>query len=119
MPWLARRELSTTLVFESSSRTGDAETLPFQIPPPWATPFGPIAFPALSLDRKMARARALQDPDPKRAAALWQEIDHHIVDLALWVPYVSGYGVEFVSARVGNYHFHPVWGFLADQAWLR
>ena len=72
-----------------------------------------------TLDKKMARAAALQQTDQRRAAALWQEIDHEIVDLALWVPYVNPLGVDFVSARVRNYHFHPVWGFLADQAWLR
>ena len=27
--------------------------------------------------------------------------------------------VDFVSARVRNYQFHPYWGFIADQAWLR
>ena len=67
----------------------------------------------------MARAKALQATDPKRAVALWTEIDHRIVDSALWVPYVNLYGVELVSERVRNYHFHPLWGFLADQAWLR
>jgi hypothetical protein len=26
---------------------------------------------------------------------------------------------EFVSKRIDNYQFNPVWGFIADQAWLR
>jgi len=24
-----------------------------------------------------------------------------------------------MSRRLGNYQYNPVWGFLADQAWLR
>jgi hypothetical protein len=24
-----------------------------------------------------------------------------------------------VSKRLGNYQFHPVWDFIADQAWVR
>jgi len=72
-----------------------------------------------ALDRKMARAKALQTTDSKRAAALWTEIDHQIVDSALWVPYVNLYSVDFVSARMRNYRSHPLWGFMADQAWLR
>ena len=27
--------------------------------------------------------------------------------------------IDFVSSRVRNYEFHPVWGFMADQVWLR
>jgi hypothetical protein len=26
---------------------------------------------------------------------------------------------ELVSKRLGNYQYSPVWGFIADQAWLR
>jgi hypothetical protein len=27
--------------------------------------------------------------------------------------------VEVTSARLRNYRYNPVWGFLTDQAWLR
>jgi len=27
--------------------------------------------------------------------------------------------VEITSARLHNYEYNPVWGFLADQAWIK
>jgi hypothetical protein len=27
--------------------------------------------------------------------------------------------VDFISARVGNYQFHPQWGLLLDQLWVK
>ena len=36
-----------------------------------------------------------------------------------WVPLVNFQIVDFVSARVGNYQFHPLWGILLDQLWVR
>lgn len=67
----------------------------------------------------MARATSLQSVDPKRAAELWADVDHDIVDKAWWLPTVTPLGVDLVSSRVGNYRFHPLWGFMADQAWVR
>ena len=29
------------------------------------------------------------------------------------------HGIDFVSARVRNYQFHPYWGLIADRLWLR
>ena len=36
-----------------------------------------------------------------------------------WVPTVNVGELEFVSKRLRNYQYHPVWGFMADQAWLK
>ncbi len=71
------------------------------------------------IDREMADARALQLRDTERAARLWSRIDRELVDKAVWVPLVDLSGVDFVSRRLRNYQFHPVWGFIADQVWLR
>jgi peptide/nickel transport system substrate-binding protein len=71
------------------------------------------------LDRRMRQASALELEDPVRAAALWSEIDHELVDEAYWVPTVNVGVADFVSERLRNYRYHPVWGFLAAQAWLR
>ena len=38
---------------------------------------------------------------------------------AYWVPTVNPQEPELVSKRLRNYQFNPVWGFIADQAWLR
>jgi peptide/nickel transport system substrate-binding protein len=61
-------------------------------------------------DRKLERLMA-------RGA--WRRADRRITDQALWVPTATIAQPELVSARLRNYQFHPVWGFIADQAWLR
>ncbi|MGZ8795036.1 MAG: ABC transporter substrate-binding protein [Gaiellaceae bacterium] len=71
------------------------------------------------LDQKMKRATALQLEDPRRAAALWREVDRMIVDRAYWVPTVNSHAPELVSRRLGNFQYNPIWDFIADQAWLR
>jgi hypothetical protein len=32
---------------------------------------------------------------------------------------VNSHPPEFVSKRLGNYEFHPIGDFIADQAWVR
>ena len=61
-------------------------------------------------------------PTPSRrwtreaAAALWARIDRQATgDKAAWVPLVNPRLIDFVSARVRNYQFHPYWGILANQ----
>jgi peptide/nickel transport system substrate-binding protein len=71
------------------------------------------------LDRRMRAATSLASRDPASAAAAWTAIDHELTDRAYWVPTVSVRAVELVSPRLRNYQFNPVWGFIADQAWLR
>jgi peptide/nickel transport system substrate-binding protein len=71
------------------------------------------------LDRKMREASRLEPLHPARAAALWTEIDHQLTDNAGWVPTVNLANVDLVSARLQNYQYNPVWGFIVDQAWLR
>jgi ABC-type oligopeptide transport system substrate-binding subunit len=71
------------------------------------------------LERLMARATALQLSHPRRAAAAWAKADRRITDQGLWVPTVRVHAPEFVSRRVRNYQFHPVWDFIASQAWVR
>jgi hypothetical protein len=38
-----------------------------------------------------------------------------VVDQAVWIPLVNPRLIDFVSARVRNYQFHPYWGIIADQ----
>ena len=71
------------------------------------------------LERAMARATELQLSDPRRADAAWAAVDRRITDRALWVPTVNVYAAELVSTRLRNYQYHPVWGFIASQAWVR
>jgi ABC-type oligopeptide transport system substrate-binding subunit len=72
-----------------------------------------------SLDRRMRRASSLELRTPVDAAAAWAKIDRYIVRRAYWVPTVNPQEAELVSKRLANYQYNPVWGFIADQAWLR
>jgi peptide/nickel transport system substrate-binding protein len=42
-----------------------------------------------------------------------------IVAQAPVVPTYNRSNVDFVSERVGNYQYHPQWGVLLDQLWVK
>jgi YVTN family beta-propeller protein len=67
------------------------------------------------LDREMLGARSLESTNPRAATTVWSRIDRALVDQAAWVPLVNPRLIDFVSARVRNYQFHPYWGIIADQ----
>ncbi len=71
------------------------------------------------VDRLMRRASDLELTDAQRAAAAWAVIDRSVVDAAVAVPLINPDALEFVSSRVRNYQYNPVWGLLAAQVWLR
>jgi YVTN family beta-propeller protein len=71
------------------------------------------------VDRAIARAQALETTRPRAADAAWARLDHELVDRAVWAPVANEHGLDFVSARVRNYQFHPYWGLIADQLSLR
>jgi YVTN family beta-propeller protein len=71
------------------------------------------------LDRLMRRALSFEATNPGRAASDWARVDRQVADAGAAIPLVTPREVEFVSSRVRNYQFHPIWGFLADQVWLR
>jgi ABC-type transport system substrate-binding protein len=72
-----------------------------------------------SLDREMQEAGLLELGDPIKASVLWRSIDRQLTNEAVWVPTVTQRDIEITSNRLRNYQYNPVWGFLADQAWLR
>lgn len=72
-----------------------------------------------SLNREMQEAGLLELGDPSKASALWESIDRQLTNEAVWVPTVTQRDIEITSSRLRNYQYNPVWGFLADQAWLR
>jgi hypothetical protein len=37
----------------------------------------------------------------------------------IWVPTVIPNEIDFLSSRVRNYQYNPVWGALIDQFWIR
>jgi peptide/nickel transport system substrate-binding protein len=72
-----------------------------------------------TIDREMQRAELLEPTDPAKSRALWEAVDRRLTDAAEWVPTVASREVELTSDRLRNYEYNPVWGFLADQAWVR
>ena len=72
-----------------------------------------------AIDRQIARAQSLQIISPQQADRLWANIDRQLVDRAVTVSLVTPRTTDFVSKRVGNYQYHPLWGVLIDQLWLR
>jgi YVTN family beta-propeller protein len=76
-------------------------------------------FCDVALDRRAARAEALRSTDPSRADALWARIDRDLTNRGVWLPTVTPKTTDIVSKCVGNYQYHPVWGVLLDQLWLR
>jgi ABC-type oligopeptide transport system substrate-binding subunit len=71
------------------------------------------------LDRQIARAAAQQATNPAAAASLWAQLDRKLTDLAILVPTVTPNEIDFLSSRVRNYLYNPVWGALIDQFWIR
>jgi peptide/nickel transport system substrate-binding protein len=71
-----------------------------------------------AIDREMRHAELLEPTDPSRASALWQTVDRQLTNNAVRIPTVDNREVEITSRRLRNYEYNPVWGFLADQAWL-
>jgi YVTN family beta-propeller protein len=52
------------------------------------------------------------------ATGLWANADRQFTDQAPMVSLVTPSTVDFVSRRVHNYEYNPVWGALLDQLWL-
>jgi peptide/nickel transport system substrate-binding protein len=71
-----------------------------------------------ALDRAIAHADALQITDPRAADTTWARLDRQLTDLAIWVPTTTNKETDIISARVGNYEYHPFWGAMIDQLWV-
>jgi peptide/nickel transport system substrate-binding protein len=72
-----------------------------------------------AIGAEIQRALKLQSDDPYLANRLWARIDREIVEEAPVVPLFTLKQVDIVSRRVGNYQFHPQWGVLFGQLWVR
>jgi YVTN family beta-propeller protein len=72
-----------------------------------------------AIDREMRHAELLEVTNAPAADALWEKVDRQLTNNAEWVTTVDTREVEITSSHLHNYEYNPVWGFLADQAWLR
>jgi DNA-binding SARP family transcriptional activator/ABC-type transport system substrate-binding protein len=71
------------------------------------------------LDRSANRAEALRQTNPRKSALLWAKLDRTLVDRAIWVPLTTQRILDFVSSRLRDYQFSPVYHFLPAQASVR
>lgn len=71
------------------------------------------------VERLAARALVLRTTDQAGANRLWEHVDRAITDRAPLVPLLNPRTADFVSTRVGNYQFNPVWGVLLEQLWVQ
>src|SRR5205807_618736 len=71
------------------------------------------------LDEQIHVALAAQQAKSPAATDLWAQADKTVTDQAPLVPLVVPRQVDFVSRRVGNYQYHPQFGVLLDQLWVK
>lgn len=71
------------------------------------------------IDTRAQSAMASEPGDPAAAAATWAAVDRELTDQAPWVSLYNPRYLSLLSARVGNYQFHPYWNVLIDQLWVR
>jgi peptide/nickel transport system substrate-binding protein len=76
-------------------------------------------FCSRRIDAQVQQALALQAQGLAAASPRWATIDHELTDQAPWVPLFNPRDLTVLSARVGNYQFHPYWNLLIDQLWVR
>jgi YVTN family beta-propeller protein len=71
------------------------------------------------IDTQVRQAVALQAQGLAAAEPSWAAIDHELTDQAPFVPLDNPRDLTVLSARVGDYQFHPYWNLLIDQLWVR
>jgi ABC-type transport system substrate-binding protein len=71
------------------------------------------------LDRRLEEAQRLQATDPAAANRAWTEIEHDLVDQALWAPLSNPVFASAISDRVENEQIHPIWGLLLSRLWVQ
>jgi ABC-type transport system substrate-binding protein/DNA-binding SARP family transcriptional activator/streptogramin lyase len=79
----------------------------------------PSEYCSPRIDAQVQQALADQARSPDAARLLWANIDREIAGQAPWVPLYNPRALVVLSARVRNYQFHPLWGLLIDQLWVR
>jgi len=71
------------------------------------------------LDKKMQDAMATAVSDPKKAEAMWAEVDKGMTDKAPAVFLFTPKHVDFVSKRVGNFMFNPQYYWMPHLSWVQ
>jgi ABC-type transport system substrate-binding protein/class 3 adenylate cyclase len=72
-----------------------------------------------AIDRLFAKAETAQAENPAAAPALWQQAERAVLLQAPLVPEDNPQNVAFLAKHVDNFQYHPEWGVLLDQLWLK
>ncbi len=72
-----------------------------------------------SLDAQMDEALRLQVTDPAASNSAWMEIEHQLVEDAVWAPLTNEVKAYVFSARTENIQVHPQWGILLSRLWVQ
>ena len=68
------------------------------------------------LDTQAERAAGARGEE---AIERWQRVDTSLADQAPIVPLGNSNNISLTAERVGNYQYHPLFGPLIEQLWVR
>ena len=72
-----------------------------------------------SLDAQIEEAQQLEATDPAASNRAWVEIEHQLVEDAVWAPLTNPVAAYAFSARTENVQVHPQWGILLSRLWVQ
>jgi peptide/nickel transport system substrate-binding protein len=79
-------------------------------------PYNLSRFCDQEIDARMKRAAGARG---QKAVELWRDVETSVADQAPIVPLVTSNNISLTAERVGNYQYHPLWGPLIEQLWIR
>ncbi|PCC45526.1 ABC transporter substrate-binding protein [Brevibacterium aurantiacum] len=71
------------------------------------------------IDKMMEKASKAQITDEDKADELWAEADRALMEKSPLAPVFTPKRVDFVSERVGNYHYTHMYNALLSQFWVQ
>jgi peptide/nickel transport system substrate-binding protein len=83
------------------------------------SPYNASGFCDKSLEAAIDEAQRLQATDPGASNRAWIEIEHQLVEAAVWAPTMNPLSAYAFSARTENIQFHPQWGILLSRLWVQ
>jgi peptide/nickel transport system substrate-binding protein len=82
-------------------------------------PANPSGLCSDSLDAEIEEAQRLEATDPTASNSAWTEIEHQLVEDAVWAPLTNPVAAYAFSARTENIQVHPLWGILLSRLWVQ
>jgi peptide/nickel transport system substrate-binding protein len=82
-------------------------------------PGNPSGYCSESVDAQIDEAYRLQATDLAASNSAWAEVEHRLVDEAVWAPLTNPLAITVVSSRTKNVQVNPQWGVLLDSLWVR